>query len=42
MALSAAFRRAGWTDGADAAYAELHARSKLDYVQPTVLAIAAE
>jgi len=42
MALSAAFRRAGLTDRADAVYAELNARSRFDYVQPTVLAIAAE
>jgi hypothetical protein len=42
MALSAAFRRAGWTDHADAVYVELNARSRIDYVQPTVLAITAE
>ena len=42
MALGAAFSRTGWTDRADAVFAELSARSRIDYVQPTVLAIAAE
>jgi len=42
MALGAAFQRAGWTDRADAVYDELNARSRIDYVQPTVLAITAE
>ena len=42
MALGAAFSRTGWTDRADAVYAELIARSRIDYVQPTVLAITAE
>ena len=40
MALGAAFSRIGWADRADAVYAELNARSRIDYVQPTVLAIS--
>ena len=42
MALGAAFSRTGWTDRADAVFTELSARSRIDYVQPTVLAITAE
>jgi eukaryotic-like serine/threonine-protein kinase len=42
MALSATYRRAGLSNRADAVFAELNARSQIDYVQPTVLAITAE
>jgi eukaryotic-like serine/threonine-protein kinase len=41
MALAIAFSRAGRRDGASAAYDELSARSKLEYVQPTVLGCVA-
>jgi serine/threonine-protein kinase len=42
MALAAAFDRADRPDRADAAFRELVARSETEYVQPAVLAIAAE
>jgi tetratricopeptide (TPR) repeat protein len=42
MALTAAYDRVDLAEEASAAYQELFARSKTEYVQPAVLAIAAE
>jgi hypothetical protein len=41
MALSIAFARGGQPGSADAVYQELSGRAKFEYVQPTVLAVAA-